>query len=44
MWNLLETSFNGNVKVDRLNSIYVGDAAGRVRTKVNFCEKNKKVD
>lgn len=33
MWNLLETSFNGNVKVDRLNSIYVGDAAGRVRTK-----------
>lgn len=36
MWNLLETSYNGSLKIDRSNSIYVGDAAGRVKTKVIF--------
>ncbi|CAD5218726.1 unnamed protein product [Bursaphelenchus okinawaensis] len=32
MWEFLETEGNGDVKVDREQSIYVGDAAGRTKT------------
>lgn len=29
MWDFMESSCNGKIKVDKKASIYVGDAAGR---------------
>lgn len=36
MWEYLEHFENGNVNVDRSLSLFVGDAAGRIVTKVFF--------
>ncbi|VDD88358.1 unnamed protein product [Enterobius vermicularis] len=35
MWDYLESTENGDIKIDRSQSVYVGDAAGRVATKVD---------
>lgn len=37
MWDYLESTENGDIKIDRSQSVYVGDAAGRVATKVVLC-------
>ena len=32
MWEYFEKNLNGNIKIDKRNSFYCGDAAGRPKT------------
>ncbi|CRL02547.1 CLUMA_CG015864, isoform A [Clunio marinus] len=40
MWEALETSFNDGIKIDRSQSFYVGDAAGRPEVKITKRKKD----
>jgi bifunctional polynucleotide phosphatase/kinase len=44
MWNRLVEQENGDVKIDKAKSFYVGDAAGRIRTDKRSKPDHSKAD